>query len=111
MAAPTFVPADLTELANAGVLMAVNELVLWPLGLALTWDRETDTGQCSGLHVRQWEYEDGHRETIALDHADAVGVERRAAFAAWAEHRAALLPDAERDGLTSIVAAFCERQG
>jgi hypothetical protein len=99
-----FVPADLTELAEAGVLMVVNEMVLWPLGLALAWDRAED-GSCSNLHVRQWEYEDGHREVVESAEDD-VSRQRREAFAAWADiRRSRLLPE-ERVGLDAIAATF-----
>jgi hypothetical protein len=104
MTTPRFVPADLTELVESGVLMAVNELVLWPLGLALAWVR-AENGSCVDLGIRQWEYEDGHRETIAMAE-DAFTVTRREAFAAWASHRRALMPESERSGIDAIVAAF-----
>lgn len=100
-----FVPVDLTDLADAGVLMAVNELVLWPMGLALTWSRNDD-GTASDLHVRQWEYGDGHREAIALDPRDSVAAQRRVTFAKWAADRRTLMPEDERHGLDRIVTVF-----
>lgn len=98
--APRFTPADLTELANSGVLLAANERFFWPLGLALTWDRD-DNGAASGLHVRQWDFPDGHRETIA-DSADGIAVARHAAFAKWLDRRIALLPSDEQAAAESI---------
>jgi hypothetical protein len=103
-AAPRFVTVDLTEMSESGVLMLVNELVLWPLGLALTWDR-SDDGTCSNLHIRQWEYDDGHRETIEMVDDDLAS-RRRDAFGTWASNRRALLPPAEWHGLDALVERF-----
>ena len=80
---PRFVPVDLTMLQDEGVLMAANEAFFWPLGFALTWSYDSDTGQASDLHVRQWEFDDGHLERIDLDPGDPVGAERRGRFQSW----------------------------
>ena len=87
---PKFTPFDLKEFLESGALLAVNERVLWPLGLALTVNMDTDTGAVSDLHVRQWVFADGHHEIIE-DSApdDPVIVERHAALKAWVEARAA----------------------
>lgn len=98
MTDPRFVPVDLTMLQNEGVLMAVNERVLWPLGLALTWDHDEATGSATNLHVREWRYEDGHHEAIELEDVDAVADERRSRFAGWVGDRALTMPEAEREG-------------
>lgn len=95
MTEPTFVAVDLTRLKKSGVLMAANERFFWPLGLALTWDYNKETGEDSGLHVRTWQWEDGHIETIETEE-DETTIERRAAFGDWLEVRIALLPADER---------------
>jgi len=96
---PTFVPVDLTELMNEGVLMAANERFFWPFGLALTWT-VSDAGYVSDLHVREWEFEDGHRESIALEPDDVVGQERRDRFDEWARERIERLPEGEQGRAT-----------
>src|ERR1035437_1211536 len=45
MSEPKFGPVSLTEMVNAGVLANVNETRLWPLGLALMWNYDPDTGE------------------------------------------------------------------
>ena len=86
MTSPVFVPVDLTELQDAGVLMAANEAFFWPLGLALTWTHHDD-GSASDLHIREWRFDDGHHESIALDSEDEIGGVRREAFAKWVADR------------------------
>lgn len=83
---PEFVPADLTEMQDEGVLMAANEAFFWPLGLALTWQHAKD-GTASDLHIREWHYEDGHHEAIGLEPDDPIGRERRERYAAWLGRR------------------------
>jgi len=101
---PRFVPANLTELMNDGVLMAANERFFWPLGLALSWMYDPDTGEASSLEVRQWEYQDGHREAIEVDENDAVAEDRRIRFAQWIEERASAMPiAAEADRARSVL--------
>lgn len=107
---PKFVPVDLTELADGGVLYHANELFFWPLGLALTWTRDGDgtgpgTGPCEDLHVRQWEYPDGHRESIAdLNQEDGVKESRDRGFFKWMIARVRLLPVDEQSGALKILA-------
>jgi hypothetical protein len=95
---PKFVPVDLTQLMTDGVLAAVNEVLLWPFGLALTWDVPDGhpEGPATKLHVREWQYEDGHHEGIAMYATDPVIVERHERFAAWAAARIATMPEEER---------------
>ena len=92
MSDPKFSPVDMQEMMEEGVLMAANEAFFWPLGLALTWTFED--GRYEGeLHIREWLYEDGHKETIALDDDDEIGVRRRERFAAWLVARRQVLRD------------------
>lgn len=93
MPQPTFEPVDLTELQNFGVLMAANELVFWPLGLALTWDHDKATGVASNLHIREW----STHESIELGPDDQIGIERRRQFAIWAAKRLALVQQADAE--------------
>jgi hypothetical protein len=93
---PVFVPVDLTELMTAGVLMAANERFFWPFGLALAWDHDKETGIASNLHVREWQYEDGHHEGIGLGPDDPIVPERRSKFDEWASARVDTMPEAER---------------
>jgi hypothetical protein len=50
----------------------------------------------SNLHVRQYEYEDGHVEGIGADDADPVYAERRGRFETWWLARLASMPVGER---------------
>jgi hypothetical protein len=103
---PKFVPVDLTEMMDEGVLMAANERFFWPLGLALTWDvpegaeaREAagePMGPASNLHVREWQFEDQHHEGIEMDPLHSTVVDRRARFEKWALDRIASMPPPER---------------
>jgi hypothetical protein len=74
-----FNAVDLSELRDAGVLMAANEQFFWPLGLALTWLEPAGGGPPTDLHVRQWD----PPEVIELDPADPIGDKRRQAFQRW----------------------------
>ena len=87
MSDPKFLPVDMQEMMDEGVLMAANEAFFWPLGLALTWTFE-DGKYVGELHVREWR-EDGEwmRDTIGLAADDEVGIERRKRFALWLEDR------------------------
>ena len=87
-----FVPIDLKEFLESGTLEAVNERVLWPLGLALAVDYDAKAGSVTNLHVRQWEFEDGHHECIEEPDDDPVMVERHTAFRAYVKARAASMP-------------------
>jgi hypothetical protein len=104
---PKFVPVDLTEMMDEGVLMAANERFFWPLGLALTWDvpeqgaaaREAagePFGPASNLHVREWQWKDERHEGIAVADDDPVMLRRRARFEKWWLARIASMPAAER---------------
>lgn len=97
---PKFVPVDLTELMDEGVLMAANERFFWPLGLALTWEIDTDLPEAervaTNLHLREWRWEDEHHEGIELEADDPVAAERRARFEKWWLARIASMPAAER---------------
>lgn len=95
MSDPQQVEVPLPELVTAGVLMAANERVFWPLGLALTWDQDMETGDCRNLRITEWRWADGHHESIELDPSDPVGPERRRAFQAYVTERAASMPPAE----------------
>lgn len=104
MGSPTFEIVDLTELQDAGVLMAANERFFWPLGLALTWDQDKETGTASNLHVREWRWEDGHHEAIELGVSDEIGTERRARFKEWLAERLLTMPiDNERESAASLL--------
>lgn len=81
------VERDLTELQDEGVLMTANERFFWPLGLALTWERDTTTGWASHLHVTEWNHPAGTRETIGVEPDDPVALERRRRFDAWLRRR------------------------
>jgi hypothetical protein len=101
---PKFVPVDLTEMMDEGVLMAANERFFWPLGLALTWDVPDGSaakeaagepvGPATNLHVREWQWKDGHHEGIEA--ADPVVDGRRARFEKWWLARITSMPAAER---------------
>jgi hypothetical protein len=104
---PKFVPVDLTEMMDEGVLMAANERFFWPLGLALTWDVPAEpaasegsphvhTGPASNLHLREWQWGDQHHEGIALADDDPVVAERRTRFEKWCLDRIASMPPPER---------------
>jgi hypothetical protein len=92
-ATPWLVSADLGNLLEAGVLLALNERLLWPLGLTFIADVQEDR---VALDLREREHPDGPREAIALDPGDREPVAEREAFDAWVERRAAGLPVAER---------------
>ena len=102
---PEFVPVDLTEMMDEGVLMAANERFFWPLGLALAWDvpegeaarfaAGESQGPASNLRIREWHYEDGHVEGIGIE-VDAVVEQRRARFTKWVVERLFRMHDDER---------------
>jgi hypothetical protein len=97
LVAPHMVELDLTELQNNGVLMAANERFFWPLGLALAWEHDPENGDtASRLHVREWQYADGHQETIEISPDDEIGPLRRERFMSWLADRVALIIPAER---------------
>lgn len=95
MSEPRFQPFSLTELQDEGVLLAANEAFFWPIGLALTWSHDKETGEASDLHVRQWVYEDGHVESIVLSD-DELEAERHRRYAAWRSARIERMPEEER---------------
>lgn len=81
-----FVEYDLTELMDEGVLMAANERFFWPLGLALTWTLDTDTGEASELHIREWDHPPGEGERIETTEDELVE-DRRIRFIDWVDKR------------------------
>lgn len=97
---PKFVPFDLTELMNEGVLYEANRRFFWPLGLALTWSVDpelpVEDRVATGLHVREWEYSDGRVETIEDGSDDGLGDQRMQAFNEWLKRRRDRMPTAER---------------
>lgn len=102
--APTFVAVDLREFLESGLLYAVNERLLWPLGLALTVNAEED-GTIHELHVRQWEYPDGHHECIEDDPSDGIRATRYAALEEWLRDRlSSMTITAERDAAAAVFA-------
>ena len=88
---PKFAEFDLTEFLESGILVTINERILWPMGLALTVDYDTETKQAKRLFVSQWSYPDGHQEIIE-SRIDDVMRQRHAAFEAWVKARAAIMP-------------------
>lgn len=98
---PKFVHFPLEEFVGAGLLMLVNERVLWPLGLALTVNVNPASRQVTGLHVREWQYHDGHHEIIETGH-DEVFRQRRAAVLEWVHQRIQSLPEDERAGAIAL---------
>lgn len=99
---PRFVPIDETAILNAGILMAANERFFWPLGMALTVDRDPVTGEAKHLHVRQNEWSDGHREIISQSD-DQLMRERRAAFLQFVQRRITKMPPDERAGAIALI--------
>ena len=92
---PEFVEVPLIEMMDEGVLLAINERVLWPLGLALTWGYSQEGHDARDLHIREWRFEDGHHEGIEVDPNDPVVQEHRKAFPAYVKKRAETMPSAE----------------
>lgn len=89
---PDFVPVDMQELMDEGVLMAANEQFFWRLGLALTWTAEKDGSGAwlykRDLHVREWRKDGewiGERIEAATD--DEIANDRRRRFASWLQRR------------------------
>jgi len=97
-----FVEVPIPDLVENGVLLGANEAFFWPLGLALAWVRDLETGELSGLQVREWQYEDGHHEIIVDDH-DAISEERHRRFTGWLSERRKSLPGSERIGIRQIM--------
>jgi len=95
MSDPKFVPIPLKEFVESGTMVAVNERILWPLGVALTVDFDSATGEYTNLHVRQWEFEDGHHECIEEAADDPVMAERHRAFFDYVQERTATMPEEE----------------
>lgn len=93
---PMFRRVDLTELMSEGVLLAANERFFWPLGLALAWSVDNslppDQRVATDLHIRQWEFEDGHHESIGSDEDDPVYADRRARWQEWFVARGRAFP-------------------
>lgn len=84
------VEVPLREFLENGVLMAVNERVLWPIGLALRVN-VGDDGDVEDLAVVRWAYPDGHREIIESADDD-IAQERRRRFDAYVRTIAAMMP-------------------
>jgi hypothetical protein len=95
MPEPKWEPVSLTEMMNAGVLMNVNETRLWPLGLALVWTYDPITGEAVDLHIREWQWEDGHHEAIEEAADDPILLARRDAYSTYVKGRAATMPSNE----------------
>ena len=91
---PKFAPFDLTEFLESGNLLAVNEKILWKMGLALTVTWDTDTKKATGLFVSQWVHPDGHQEIIE-DSRDEITDARHAAYEKWVRARADLMENAD----------------
>lgn len=103
MSDPEFNPIDLTEFLESGILLKVNEEVLWPLGLALTVSYDIHTNKITRLFVSEWSYPDGHQEIIESVEDDVM-TGRHAAFEKWVRARAALMPDlSERGACLSVL--------
>lgn len=99
---PKFCEVDLTELIEAGVLLAVNERVLWPLGLALAWTWDWTAKRATNLRVRQWEFGDGHLESIQCP-PDALSDKRHWALEAYVQARAAKMPAEEGKAALKLI--------
>lgn len=99
--ATSFRPADLTAFQQGGLLWAVNQYVLWPLGLALTmvvdFDQEGEGPVVRGpIEIREWVAPDGHVETIE-DDSEQPDFDRYEAFVHFVEDRIPKMPLAESD--------------
>lgn len=87
----------MTAFQQSGALWAVNQFVLWPLGLALTVRFDLETGLVGGpITLREWVYPDGHLETIE-DSSEQPDFDRWLAFSDMVEKRLAKMPPAERE--------------
>jgi hypothetical protein len=95
---PRFVVVpNLTDFQQGGILWAVNQFLLWPLGLALSVVFDTETGRAKGpIELREWEYPDNHLETIE-DSSEQPDFDRWVAFCATIEERLARMPLVERE--------------
>jgi hypothetical protein len=95
---PEFVVvSDLTAFQQGGILWAVNQFVLWPMGLALSVVFDTDTGKVAGpIELREWRYPDGHLETIE-DSSEQPDFDRWLAFVDTITGRLKQMPLAERE--------------
>lgn len=93
-----FVQADMTAFQRGGLLWAVNQFVLWPLGLALTvtYDADTDSVKDQPIELREWVAPDGHLETIE-DASEQPDFDRWLAFNDIIEIRLAKMPAVERE--------------
>lgn len=86
---PRMVKVELREFLENGILMAVNERVLWPLGMALRVQLGDD-GSVADLDVVRWRYPDGHREIIETAD-DEIAQERRRRFETFVKATAMLM--------------------
>jgi hypothetical protein len=104
---PRFVVvSDLTPFQQGGLLWAVNQYVLWPLGLALSIVFDADTNTAKGpIELREWQWPDGHRETIE-DDSQQPDFDRWLAFCATVEERLATMPTSEREAAARRLAAL-----
>lgn len=93
----SFEDVDLRDFVENGILMAANEAFFWPLGLALTFRLSEDHTRFTDLHVREWVFEDGHHESIAVDPHDELVLQRREAFENWLNERLASMPEKEAE--------------
>lgn len=101
-APPQFVPVELGAIVRSGVMNAANERFFWPLGLALAVFHDPVTGEYTNLHVRQYQFADGHRETIHQSD-DSVASARREAFLTFVRRRVEQLPEDERAGALALI--------
>jgi hypothetical protein len=95
-------------LRTSGLLWAINEFVLWPLGLALTIDVATPLGEVdlaqSPVFLTEWAHEPGALETIEsapltaeeLTTYEPEGTEPAVRFARFLRARLEEMPASER---------------
>lgn len=88
-----FVPVDMQEMMEEGVLLAVNERFFWPMGLALAWTVEDEEYQ-DALHIREWRTDgEWNGKRIAASDEDAVVIDRRERFTMWLAGRLGRMVD------------------
>lgn len=101
---PKMATFSMAEFYRRHVLYAINELLLWPLGLALTIvvpDGEGSMvdriGDDTTMMVSVWDYGDGHQETVVFGSDPTEDAkEYFAEFTRFVEERVNLMPQHER---------------